>query len=100
MGSDRARLRADVTQRYRRPVFQQGRVTLEADLNEAHQWIGEELEAETLDIVGPCGTPDDGYLLVETVGTQEWTFDRAEALTRIGAAYGPDAAAEIAPLLP
>lgn len=65
MGSDRARLRADVTQRYRRPVFQQGRVTLEADLNEAHQWIGDELEAETVDIVGPCGTPDDGYLIVE-----------------------------------
>ncbi|MEU0465779.1 carbohydrate kinase family protein [Amycolatopsis sp. NPDC006131] len=39
-------------------------------------------------------------LVLETVGTQEWTLDRESALTRIGAAFGPDAAAEIAPALP
>jgi adenosine kinase len=39
-------------------------------------------------------------LVLETVGTQEWIFDRAEAITRIGGAYGPDAAAEIEMVLP
>jgi adenosine kinase len=39
-------------------------------------------------------------LVLETVGTQEWTFDRATALARISDAFGPEAAAEIAPVLP
>jgi adenosine kinase len=39
-------------------------------------------------------------LVLETVGPQEWSFDKAQALTRIGAAYGPEAAEEIAPILP
>ncbi|HEU5035182.1 MAG TPA: carbohydrate kinase family protein [Mycobacteriales bacterium] len=39
-------------------------------------------------------------LCLETVGTQEYAVDRAEALSRLGAAYGADAAAEIAPHLP
>ena len=39
-------------------------------------------------------------LVLETVGTQEWTLDRESALSRIGAAFGPDAAAEIARALP
>jgi adenosine kinase len=36
---------------------------------------------------------------VETVGTQEYTLDRASFLKRFGAAYGADAAAEIEPHL-
>ncbi len=39
-------------------------------------------------------------LVLEGIGTQEWTLDNELALTRIGAAYGPEAAAEIAPVLP
>lgn len=39
-------------------------------------------------------------LVLETIGTQEWTFGRADALTRIGAAYGPEAATDIAAILP
>ena len=39
-------------------------------------------------------------LVLETVGTQEWTFDRAEALARIGDAFGPDAAEDISAVLP
>jgi adenosine kinase len=39
-------------------------------------------------------------LVLETVGPQEWTFDKAQAVSRIGAAYGPEAAQEIAPVLP
>jgi adenosine kinase len=37
--------------------------------------------------------------VVETVGTQEYTLDRASFLKRFGAAYGADAAAEIEPHL-
>jgi adenosine kinase len=39
-------------------------------------------------------------LVLETVGTQEWTFDRTAALTRLAGAFGPEAADEIAPILP
>jgi hypothetical protein len=61
MSSDRARVSYDPKQQYRSVVMQQGRVTLEADWNEAAQISSEELRRETLDFVGPCGTPDDGY---------------------------------------
>jgi len=61
MGSDRARVSYDPKQQYRSVVMQQGRVTLEADWNEASQIASEALRRETLDFVGPCGTPDDGY---------------------------------------
>jgi adenosine kinase len=39
-------------------------------------------------------------LVLETVGTQEWTFDRNVALTRVSGAYGPEAAEEISTVLP
>src|SRR5882724_11412773 len=61
MASDRARITYDPSRQYRSVVMQQGRVTLEADVNEAQTIAGELLREETLDIVGPAGTPDDGY---------------------------------------
>lgn len=61
MSSDRARRTFNPPQRYRSVVMQQGRVQLEADWNEAQDIFGEELRADVLDIVGPYGTPDDGY---------------------------------------
>jgi len=39
-------------------------------------------------------------LILETIGPQEWLFDRDLALTRLRDAYGPDAADEIATILP
>jgi adenosine kinase len=39
-------------------------------------------------------------LVLETVGTQEWKFDRADAVRRLGEAFGPLAAAEIEATLP
>jgi adenosine kinase len=39
-------------------------------------------------------------LVLETVGPQEWTFDRAAALARIEGAYGAPAADEIGAILP
>ncbi|GAY08519.1 putative adenosine kinase [Pseudonocardia sp. N23] len=38
--------------------------------------------------------------VLETDGPQEWTYDRAAGLERLRDAYGPDAAAELAPVLP
>jgi hypothetical protein len=61
MGSDRARISYNPRQQYRSVVMQQGRVTLEADWNEAQSIASEALRRETLDIVGPTGTPDNGY---------------------------------------
>jgi len=61
MGSDRARTSYDPAQRYRAVVRQQGRVTLEADENEAWQIDAARQRAEVREIVGVCGTPDDGY---------------------------------------
>jgi adenosine kinase len=39
-------------------------------------------------------------LVLETVGTQEWTLDTPSAIKRLADAYGPDASADVAPLLP
>jgi hypothetical protein len=65
MGSDRARISYNPGQLYRSVVMQQGRVTLEADWNEAQTIAGEQLRRETLDIVGPAGTwrNDNGYAI-------------------------------------
>ncbi|GAA4480141.1 carbohydrate kinase family protein [Rhodococcus olei] len=38
-------------------------------------------------------------LVLETVGTQEWTLDRDDAVKRLSEAYGPEAADEIGALL-
>src|SRR5215467_5914139 len=68
MASDIARLSYDARQQYRSVVMQQGRVTLEADWNEAEDIAGEELRKEALDIVGPSGTPDNGYQIIPGPG--------------------------------
>ncbi|MEH2236642.1 DUF6519 domain-containing protein [Nostoc sp.] len=67
MSSDRARVSYDANQQYRAVVAQQGRVTLEADWNEAQQIANEELREEVLDFVGPSGTPDDGYKIDQSL---------------------------------
>ena len=62
MGSDCARIGFDPTRDYRSVVAQQGRVTLEADVNEQASIASEALRVETIDVIGPCGTPDqNGY---------------------------------------
>ncbi|MGZ4649422.1 MAG: DUF6519 domain-containing protein, partial [Kineosporiaceae bacterium] len=61
MASDRARVSYDPGRKWRGVIAQQGRVTVEADWNEAAT-IGEERDRlVTLDVVGPVGTPDGGY---------------------------------------
>ncbi len=63
MGSDRARISYDEQQQYRSVVMQQGRVTVEADWNEAQLIASEEARREALDFVGPAGTPNNGYAI-------------------------------------
>lgn len=41
-----------------------------------------------------------GTLVVEATAPQEYVLNRADALVRLADTYGPDAAAELAPLLP
>jgi len=75
MGSDRARISYDSRQHYRSVVMQQGRVTLEADWNESQAIFAEGLRRETLDIIGPAGTPDNGYEVVVTNTAPATPFD-------------------------
>lgn len=63
MSSDRDRASTDPEQKYRSVVYQQGRVTLAGDANEAQEIAHAALRADVGDIVGPCGTPDDGYAI-------------------------------------
>lgn len=61
MASDRARVSYDPNRKWRGVIAQQGRVTVEADWNEAAM-IGEERDRQVaLDVIGPVGTPDRGY---------------------------------------
>jgi hypothetical protein len=43
--------------------MQQGRVILDRDFNSIHETLGAAIESDVLDIVGPCGTPDDGFAI-------------------------------------
>jgi hypothetical protein len=63
MGSDRARISYDRTRKWRGLVAQQGRVTVEADWNEAAAIDAAHDRHVTLDVVGPVGSPDGGYLV-------------------------------------
>jgi hypothetical protein len=61
MAGDYARVSYDPSRKWRGLTAQQGRVTVEADWNEAGA-ISEQANRQlTLDVVGPVGTPDQGY---------------------------------------
>ncbi|HUA27949.1 MAG TPA: DUF6519 domain-containing protein [Streptosporangiaceae bacterium] len=61
MAGDRARVSYDPSRKWRGLVAQQGRVTVEADWNEAAAIDSERDRMEALDVIGPAGTPDHGY---------------------------------------
>jgi hypothetical protein len=63
MPGDRARVSYDPTRQWRGTVAQQGRVTVEADLNETQAIAAERDRLTTLDVVGPAGSPDGGYAI-------------------------------------
>src|SRR5262249_4005193 len=43
------------------PVVQQGRVIMDRDFNALQSMTQARIDADALDFVGPCGTPDDGF---------------------------------------
>ena len=57
MGSDRARVSYDPGRHWQAIISQQGRVTLEADANEATAIAAERERRELVDVVGPAGAP-------------------------------------------
>lgn len=61
MATDIARISFDSGRKYTDTVPQQGRVSLEAEENEQHAIDHVERLKELLDIVGPAGTPHNGY---------------------------------------
>lgn len=75
MSSDITRLSFDPKRHYRGVIAQQGRVTLDADSNEASAIAAESERAQLVDVVGPSGTPDDGYR-VDVAGSGDLTIRR------------------------
>ena len=63
MAGDRARVSFDPSRQWRGLVAQQGRVTVEADWNEAAAIDAERVRELTLSVVGTLGTPDGGYVV-------------------------------------
>jgi hypothetical protein len=84
MSSDRARISNDAGQLYRSVVMQQGRVTLEADWNEAQYIASEETRQEALHFVGPVGTPDDGYAISIPNGLVPFDFQIGPGTMYVG----------------
>jgi hypothetical protein len=84
MTSDRARVTYDPSRRYHGVVVQQGRVSLEADWNEAQAMAGADLAARTLDVVGRTGSPDRGYEITPVADGGNATGD---LLARAGTLY-------------
>ena len=63
MAGDRARVSYDPSRKWRGLIAQQGRVTVEADWNEAAAIDAERGRQLTLNVVGTLGTPDGGYVV-------------------------------------
>jgi hypothetical protein len=84
MPSDRARKSYDAERMYRSVVSQQGRVTVEADTNEAEEIRTAQSRAEVIDIVGPTGTPDDGFKITLPAGTEAWDFAIGQGTFYVG----------------
>jgi len=60
---DRTRSLFEPRKRYVGVRMQQGRVVLDEDHNEAQEVDLEETRRTTLDVIGPSGSPDDGFLV-------------------------------------
>jgi hypothetical protein len=63
MPSDRSRTPNDLLDQYKAVVTQQGRVILDRDFNALQETVNGRVEADALDVIGPCGTPDDGFAI-------------------------------------
>ena len=61
MASDISRTPDDPNQPNTGVVAQQGRVIVDRDVNTLQRIIDTRIEAEARDVIGPAGTPDDGF---------------------------------------
>jgi len=50
-------------------VAQQGRVIVDRDINALQEIVNDRAEAEMRDVIGPCGTPDDGFAISVSSGS-------------------------------
>ena len=86
MAGDRARVSYDPSRKWRGLIAQQGRVTVEADWNEAAMIAEERDRQVTLDVVGRFATPDRGYAVTAVAHEGEQRALRACAISRSGRA--------------
>ncbi len=89
MGADRARRSFDASRMYRSVVSQQGRVTLEADVNEAEEIRAAASRAELSEIIGPAGAPGAGFQISVPAppgGTGPFDFGIAPGTIYVGGA--------------
>ena len=78
MGGDYSRKRFDKDKRYSGVLMQQGRVQIDSDWNEGVAISDRRWRAETLDVIGKCGVPDetpDGFK-IEIDGSGNLTIGR------------------------
>ena len=61
--SDRSRTSDDPRYHYKAVVAQQGRVIVDRDFNAQETIVNARADADVLAIVGPAGTPDDGFAI-------------------------------------
>ncbi|MDQ6867041.1 MAG: DUF6519 domain-containing protein [Pseudomonadota bacterium] len=64
MPSDRSRTSSDPRYQYKGVVTQQGRVIVDRDFNALQDIVNGRTEADAADVIGPCGTPDNGFAII------------------------------------
>jgi hypothetical protein len=72
---------------YRSVVAQQGRATVEADTNEAEEIRSVDARAALIDIIGPSGTPDDGFRISVPGGANAFDFAIGEGSLYVGGVH-------------
>ena len=72
MAGDRARVSYDPSRKWRGLIAQQGRVSVEADWNEAAMIADERDRQVALDVVGRFATPNRGYAVTTVAREGEW----------------------------
>src|SRR5438093_13510839 len=65
---DISRDATDLRKHYDRVQMQQGRVLTDDDFNEAERLDAEDARRVRADVIGPAGSPDDGFRLKNVAG--------------------------------
>ena len=70
---DISRIAFDQRKHYSGVRMQQGRVTTDEDFNAQERIEDEDLRRTRVDIIGPCGSPDQGFRIAICFGGPEAT---------------------------